>query len=672
MLNLCKSPRGIVVSAAMLFFLFSATVYGQKAAEWRPISPADLQATKPVVEPDADAEALIWETRIDDSSDDKLTRKNYVRIKIFTERGREKFAKVDIPFLKGSTKIKNIAARVIKPDGSSVVLADKDIFEREVIRQSGVKVRAKSFAVPNIEPGVIVEYQYTESNEDDSFIGGRFYLQRDVPVRELVYFYKPYNSKDPVVEIFNTTGQGFVKDEHGFYRLSRTNVPAYKEERYMPPDDMVKPYAALKDTGYSLAIADGGLATMKWDRSNQTKYWGAFAGYNSRRVAFWIDQADSVKKAVQAIIAGAANDEEKLRRIYDYCQKLKNISYETAITDDQYKNVAKQSTKDILKAGPAASATSSQINGLFGSMVIAADFQTYAAFSSRRDEVFFEPKMTDRDLLSFAGVMVLVGDTPRTFNPGIKFAGFGQLPWYRENAPALAVNTRSNAWFKLQMTAGDKNLTKRTAKLKLAEDGSLEGTVAIELHGQAALTYRMSNYDDELTKREQNLIDSIHSRISNAEITNVSMENFDDNSKPVIQRYTIKIPNYAQKTGKRMFFQPGIFEYGAAAKFASSTRQYDIAFSYPWSENDEVEITYPSTYAIDSGEAPGDVNAGEISKDVITIDRDDAASKLSYHRKFYFGNASNLTFNVSAYAAVKELWDMIQKTDTATLSIKQK
>ena len=50
-----------------------------------------------------------------------------------------------------------------------------------------------------------------------------------------------------------------------------------------------------------------------------------------------------------------------------------------------------------------------------------------------------------------------------------------------------------------------------------------------------------------------------------------------------------------------------------------------------------------------------------------TVNFDDPGT---YH--FYFGNASNLTFNVSAYAAVKELWDMIQKTDTATLSIKQK
>ncbi|HQZ81757.1 MAG TPA: DUF3857 domain-containing protein [Pyrinomonadaceae bacterium] len=657
----------------MLLFIFSASVYAQKAVEWRPIAPADLQAVKPVVEPDADAEALIWETRIDDSSDDKLTRKNYVRIKIFTERGREKFAKMDIPYVKGLTKIKDIAARVVKPDGMTVELAEKDIFEREVVRASGIKLRAKSFAVPNIEPGVIVEYQYRESNEGDSFIGGRFYLQKDVPVRELVYYYKPYSGKEPVTQMYNATGQGFVKDEHGFFRLSRTNVPAFKEERYMPPDDMVKPYLTLLDANVSGFATNGGdIAIMKQDRSNPTKYWGAIAGMRSLSVRRWQADAGDVKKVTESLVAGAANPEEKLRRIYDFCQNLKNASYDLSVTDDQLKSILKQTLKDIVKAGPTASASAGQINSLFGTMAIAAGFDTRVAYSSRRDEVFFELRMTDRNLISFAGVAVDVGGDFRVFNPGIKYAPFGQLPWYRENAPALVVSERSNGWLMLGVSPHEKNLSKRTANVTLAENGTLEGTISIELHGQEALTYRLSNWDDEPAKREQSLKDSILARMSNAEITNIAIENFDNNAKPIIQRYTIKAPNYAQKTGKRMFFQPGIFEYGSPAKFASATRQYDVAFAYPWSEKDEVELTYPSTFAIDNGEAPGGADAGEISKDVIKINTDPSASKIKYSRDFYFGNAANLVFNVSAYGAVKELWDMIQKNDTATLSIKQK
>lgn len=673
MLNFRHPLRRTIVFAALLLFAFSASVYAQKAAEWRPISLADLQATKPVVEPDADAEALLWETRIDDSSVDKLTRRNYVRLKIFTERGREKFAKVDIPFVKGETKIKDIAARVVKPDGTAIELAEKDIFEREIVRANGVKVLAKSFAVPNIEPGVIVEYQYRESNEGDSYIGGRFYLQKDVPVRDLVYFYKPYNGKEPVTQIYNEKGQGFVKDEHGFYRLSRTNVPAYKEERYMPPDDMVKPFLALADTNFSSFATNDGVVVMKQDRSNSAQYWAAIAGLRSLTVKGWRDEANSVKKFTESLIAGAAGPEEKLRRIYDFCQKLRNVSYDLSVTDEQLKMILKQKSKDIVKVGATASARAGQINSLFGSMAIAAGFDTRAAYSNRRDEVFFDPKMTDSDLLSFAGVLVTVGDNFWIFNPGIKFAQFGQIPWYRENALALVVNEQTNAWLQLAMSGSDKNLTKRSAKLKLAEDGSLEGTVSIELYGQAALTYRLEHYDDETSKREQNLKDEVLGRFSNSEISNISIENFEDNSKPVVERYSIKIPNYAQKTGKRMFFQPGFFEYGAPAIFASATRHYDIAFAFPWSEKDDVEFQFPSTFAIDNGETPAGVaDSDNILSNKIVIKLFAAQSKLVYSRDFYFGNGGRLVFKVSSYPAMKMLWDGIQKSDTATLSIKQK
>ena len=38
---------------------------------------------------------------MDDKKLGKLSYRHYVRVKIFTERGRERFSKMDIPFTKG-------------------------------------------------------------------------------------------------------------------------------------------------------------------------------------------------------------------------------------------------------------------------------------------------------------------------------------------------------------------------------------------------------------------------------------------------------------------------------------------------------------------------------------------------------------------------------------------
>jgi hypothetical protein len=168
--------------AACSFFCFVLTaVAGDDPIVWRPVSPAELQMNAPIVEPDADAEAIFWEVTLDDKKSGRLMYSHYVRIKIFTVRGREKFSKMDIPFMK-NRKIEGVAARVIRPDGTVVELKPEDIFEREIVRAGKEKIQAKSFAVPGIEPGVIVEYQYSETIKNDSAGGERAGCEPDAQV----------------------------------------------------------------------------------------------------------------------------------------------------------------------------------------------------------------------------------------------------------------------------------------------------------------------------------------------------------------------------------------------------------------------------------------------------------------------------------------------------------
>jgi hypothetical protein len=151
------------------------------------------------------------------------------------------------------------------------------------------------------------------------------------------------------------------------------------------------------------------------------------------------------------------------------------------------------------------------------------------------------------------------------------------------------------------------------------------------------------------------------------------VENFDDNSKPLVYSFNIRVPNYAQKTGKRLIFQPGFFEYGSNPAFASATRTYNIYFPYPWSEEDDLDIQLPAGFELDNADAPADVNdSGKISglKVVMGIDR--ASNKLIYHRNFFFGAGKNIIFPVEAYPVIKLLFDRFHKADTHIVTLKQK
>ena len=137
-----------------LGMLFPAAVFA--GDEWRPVTPEELAAKTPVVEKDADAEAIFWEVRVDDSLPNELSLKNYIRVKIFTERGKESQSKVDIRYV-GDTRVKDIAARVIKPDGTIVELKKEDVFERTIVKDQRRKSKGEIIcSLRRVEPGAII------------------------------------------------------------------------------------------------------------------------------------------------------------------------------------------------------------------------------------------------------------------------------------------------------------------------------------------------------------------------------------------------------------------------------------------------------------------------------------------------------------------------------------
>src|SRR5215475_7872771 len=180
-----------VVCLVVWIFLISTPAQAQVQA-WKPIDPAHVALKAPVVEKDADAEAIFWEVYFRDeyngSTADKIFS-NYVRIKIFTQRGVENHGKVDIMY-SNRGNVHDIAARTIKPDGSIIEMKKDAVFDREIVRLSGIKVKAKSFALPAVEPGAIVEYRWIERRPFVSFYT-RLQLQREFPVQSVKYYVKP-------------------------------------------------------------------------------------------------------------------------------------------------------------------------------------------------------------------------------------------------------------------------------------------------------------------------------------------------------------------------------------------------------------------------------------------------------------------------------------------------
>lgn len=645
-----------VLSLLCAFLLVASTSHSQKKDEsiWRPVTQAELDLKTPKVEPDADAEAIFWDVRVDDKKAGKLSYRHYVRVKIFTERGRERFSKMDIPFTKGK-KVEDVAARVIKPDGSIIDLKETDIFDRDIAKAGKVRVQAKSFAVPGIEPGVIVEYQYSESIKGDSASGERLVFQRDIPMQRVTYSVRPYGKSSLAFNSYNMPDTTFVQGKDGFRTASLTNVPSYKEEPYMPPDDEVRKWVYLQYQSLGTFFQWGFLG-MRWQP--------VLATMNKPK--------KEIRAKAEELTAGIASDEEKLRKIYQFVQKdIKNIAFDPNMTEEKYDDLDIDSLRDVLKQGTG---TSTMIDLLFASLAKAAGYDVAILFSGDRSDNFFNPdKYPFMNFVQMSGVGVKVGDQWRYFDACAPYMPFATLPWQRESVQTLVVTDASNQWRTIPMSAPLKSPARREGKFTLSADGTLEGQVKLEFEGHQAISRRRDQFMDSPEKREESIKDEIKKKMSTAEISNVSILHFDDSSKPLTYVMTIKVPNYASKAGRRMILQPGVFEFGASPVFSSATRTHSVHFPYPWSESDSIEIKLPDGYMLDNADSPTDVaDSGGIAKNSISIAINNTSNTLVYKRNFSFGGGGKILFPVGSYTPLKSLFDAFHKSDTHAIALRPK
>jgi transglutaminase-like putative cysteine protease len=649
-----------------LVCLFAGSASAQVANDWRAVSPAELEMKTPQVEPDADAEAIFWEVRLDDKKSNKLSYNHYVRVKIFTERGREKFSKFDIPFYKGR-KVEEVAARVIKPDGTTIDVRAEDIFEREIIKAGKIKIQAKSFAVAGIEPGVIVEYRYKEIVKNDSLNGERLLFQREIPMQRATYYVRPFKGTSLSFDFRNMSQVRFTEDSEGFHVGTMTNVPALKEEPFMPPDDEVRRWVRLSYNSF------GSLS------------WSALSFQLNGIYTKITKPTKEITQKAAELTAGAQTDEEKLKRIYEFTQKqIKNINFDSTYTEEQLESVKIKDADDVLKRRIA---NSLYVNWLFATLANAAGFDARIVLAGDRNENFFNPNETvNASYIHPACVAVRIGtsmarnahgsaDTTswRYFDPGTPYLPFGRLVWNEEDVYAMLVGDTGHLWKKIPLSGVASSPSRRSGKFKLTEDGTLEGLVRLEYEGHQAITRRRAEFKDSPAKREENIKEEIKKRISTAEISDLTIENFENPALPLTYIFKIRVPNYAQKTGKRLFFQPGFFEYGTSPVFSSATRTHSIYFQYPWSEQDDVEFEMPKGFLLDNAEAPGDVaDSNKIGDLKISIGIDKVSNKVIYKRSFYFGNGGLLLYPATTYQPLKGLFDAFHKSDTHAITLKQK
>ena len=473
----------------MLLFLMCLPVHA--AVDWGPVNPDELKMTSETLAPGAQAVILYRQVDRDDSTY-PFFEDNYVRIKILTEEGR-KFADVEIPFYKEEDEnVVRIKARTIRPDGS-IVNFDGKPFDKTIVKAKGLKYRAKTFALPNVQPGGIIEYSYRK------YYGVVLYnahwtISEDLFTKKAKFSMKPFDA-DPSVGVqwsWNSLPPGTAEPKRSgndIIKLEVNNVPAFQKEDFMPPSDELK------------SRVDFVYVENKFDTTDPGRFWKGVGKYKADYIETYVLKRKALEPVVAQIVSPNDSPESKLRAIYARIQQLRNTSYEPTKTEQELKRDKADSLVGVDTIWQRGYGDRIQLNLLFLALVRVAGFEAFDIEVAPRSRYFFHPQVMDSYRLSENVILVKLNGSDLYCDPGSEFAPFGLLPWRLTAVQGLKLDKTGGTLVQIPQPSSSTSKVERFAALKISTSGDLEGKLKVQYTGQEAMVRRAEERNEDDTTR---------------------------------------------------------------------------------------------------------------------------------------------------------------------------
>jgi hypothetical protein len=629
---------GLLAFCALLLCLSLPVFAGD---DWQPVSPQDLIMTG---EPKAPGAQAIFLYRQIDRDDEKGQQTTYERIKILTEEGR-KYANVEIPFLKGHENIKNIRARSIQPDGSIKELESKP-YEKTIVKARGVKYLAKTFALPDVRVGTIVEYRYTDEIDPEFVYDSYWSLSSYLFTKVGKFSLKPANLTltwswpNGLPE-----GTEHPHQDHGRILLEIRDVPAFEEEDYMPPK---------RELEYRMDFIYQG----RRGELDEAKYWQNYGESRFFENERFLNKSKVLAEAASTIVQPSDDAGTKLRKLYGRVQQLRNFTFEREKTEQELKRENRRDIYTVDDVWKQGGGTASQINYVFIALVRAVGMQAFLIDVPGRDTAFFDPKYLNFAKLNNNIVHVKLAEKDLYLDPGTPHTPFGLLPWYKTLVKGFQCDKDGGDWIDIPVSDVDITQVQRRAILRLSDDGSLEGKLTLTYLGQEALEIRRDGDEQDDAGRKKMLEDAVRDLVStSAELSLANKPDWDSSSTTFVAEFTIKVPEWVSNAGRHQLLPVGLFAASEKHLFEHASRVHPIYLHYATSKADDITITLPAGWKV--GSAPAAINRDQkalaySAKIEATTDTVHIARTLRLHI---------ISVGLDHYPALRDFFQFVRSSD---------
>jgi hypothetical protein len=632
----------------------STLAFGQKE-DWLPITEQDQKIKEVPGNPGASAIQLYYANYIDDNAQTEFV---YHRIKVLTEQGKKE-ADVEIEGGLGLS-INSLKARTIHPDGSIAEFTGKP-FEKTVIKGRGIKLYYKTFTMPDVTVGSIIEYKYkTDWRSTDVFSSDEWILQHALyTVKENVTFKgfeggvgnEYYWPGGQINWLVMNLKDKMPTNKGGVTSLELHDVPAFESEGNMPPEDNYKPAVRFF---YSFA-----------EYKTPEKFWEEAGKRKNHTAEDYIGNRKEAREAAEQAIGSETDPEKKLRKLYARAQQIRNLSYERDRSEQELRKEKiklPENVGDVLKRdyGDRISITRT-----FVAMARAAGFEASIVGVSDRQHMFFSKSYLSASQIGTELAAVKLNGNDVYLQPGAKFCPFGTIRWMFTSTTGLKLDKNGGTFITTPPALPDKSITRRTANLELDSEGNAKGEITVSFTGQDALDHRIDAIGSDEAGRKKDLEEELRTWLSSGAIVKAkAVEGWEIPDEPLVARFDVQLPAYASMVGKRLILPASLFRAKFSDAFKHAERKYPVYFPYAFSEWDDVNIKLLPGVIVESLPTAQDVRTQ--FSDYRTLVQSDA-TRVRAQRILAVGG---FIFRLNDYPALKDFFGKVQAGDELQVVMK--
>ena len=619
-----------------------------QAVSFQPVSQDELKMASEPKAPGAPAIILFRQVDRDDRG---LTAHEdvYFRIKILTEEGR-KYADVEIPFWKSEGSVVGIHARTIKADGTVVDFGGK-AFDKQIVKARGVKYIAKTFTLPDVQVGGIIEYFYTTDFTEYSLFESHWILNHELFTKKAKFSLRPYTSAYSTYSMRWSwhnlppgTAQPAETPNH-IINLDVSDVPAFRSEDYMPPENELK---ARVDFIYSEDFPEKDAAA----------YWKKRGKKLNDGMESFINKRKTMQQVVSEIVAPADSADVKLQKIFARVQQLRNTSYELEKTEQEQKRNKEKDPENVEEVWKRQRGSGVELTWLFLALARAAGYDATGAWVSDRQRYFFTPQTMEGRKLNTNVVVVKVNGKDAFFDPGSLFVPFGMLPWSETGVPGLRLDKEGGSWIQTTLPGSAESTIRRKAELRLTETGDLEGKLTITFTGLEASQRRVEQHLTDDTERKKFLEDSVREAVPVAcEVELTNKPDWKSSSSEFVAEFTLKVPGWVSGAGRRALFPVGLFSAPEKHLFDHAERVQPIYFEFPFQRIDDMSIDLPLGWQISTLPPLQKLDAKAI---LYTLQSENNKGTLHLSRAL---NVDLMVLPKENYAALRKIFQVVRTGD---------